>query len=134
MKDTGAKTGLLFAPVSILCTMLSKNDTKLLQNTNLQVALAFSAAVDDVLAMIILRHVGGNARVYVAGDVLTRHHEAEGLTRIESHAGGSQRHFYLHYLALLQLLVTVKALYGDDVGRELLVQMAAADAQTPVGT
>ena len=57
--------------------------------------------MDDVLAVIVLRDIGGNAGVYVTRDVLTADHEAEELAGIEGHTRGSQRDFDFHDFALL---------------------------------
>ena len=90
--------------------------------------------MDDVLAVIVLRDIGGNAGVYVTRDVLTADHEAEELAGIESHASGSQRYFYFNDFALRKFFLAIKTLNGDDVGAELLVKMATADAQAAVCT
>ena len=90
--------------------------------------------MDDVATVIVLRDIGGNAWVDVAGDVLTADHEAEVFARIECHARWSQGDFDFHDFALRQFLVAVETLHRDDVGAELLVKMATADAQATVGT
>ena len=56
--------------------------------------------MDDVLAVIVFRDIGGNTGVYIARDVLAADHEAEELAGIESHASGSQRYFYFNDFAL----------------------------------
>ena len=66
----------------------------------MQITLVLATTVDDVLAVIVLRDIGGNAGVYVTRDVLTADHEAEELAGIESHASGSQRYFYFNDFAL----------------------------------
>ncbi len=70
----------------------------------------------------------------VARDVLAADHEPQILAGVESHACRSQRDFNLHDFAFRQLLVTVKTLNGNNIGRQSLVEMATADAQTAVGT
>ena len=56
----------------------------------MQITLVVATAVDDVLAVIVLRDIGGNTGMYVARDVLAADHEAKGFARIEGHARGSQ--------------------------------------------
>ena len=90
--------------------------------------------MDDVLAVIVLRDIGGNTGVYVTRDVLAADHEAERLARIEGHTRGSQRYFYFNDFALRKFFLAIKTLNGDDVGAELLVKMATADAQAAVCT
>ena len=75
--------------------------------------MVLAAAVDDVLAVIVLRDIGENTGVYVAGDVLTADHEAEVFAGIECHTRWSQGDFDFHDFALRQFLVAVETLNGD---------------------